>query len=145
MKLVNPDLAKLTGRTIIVKHTFWRVDAISNGTVSLTTGPKDTPGRLRISDLAMARLYPTSEEVAKRYPRLIKLLRLVAYLTRGDAENAILGYLTTGPRYAGPESVARLGGAVGAIQFAISQRHLLRRSSKVFRGAVRTSRALIEA
>ena len=127
MKLRNINPASLVGRTIIYRHQFWEVDDVTDDELRLKRSWSNQRGLLRIEQLAQCSLYPSREEIAAKYPKLIRALRHACILTATEAEGAVHGYLTTGSQFMGSEAVAHVGGSLQAIWHAIRCRHMVRR------------------
>lgn len=119
-------LPAVQGRTVEYRGTFWRVIATEPDIiVGLTGADADTQGHLYAGIWDRCRLYPTFEEVAGRYPRLIRAMVTVCALSESEAVNAVHGLITTGRWYAGCEVVARIGGAARTVRHAFASRHSL--------------------
>jgi hypothetical protein len=117
------DTSNLVGRTIQAwNKQYWLVEGIFENEVSLSCGVSHAKGKLKVSDLARCKLYPTMDEVEKRYPRLIHIMKHTCSLTQGEAVSAVHGYITAGPFFYGSEAVARIGGSTFAINHAFSRR-----------------------
>lgn len=79
-------------------------------------------GLLRRHQWDECALFPSNEEVRSRYPRLLAVLRITCLLTSTESECLLLGYLTTGSAFMGSEAVARIGGALSALNRAMIHR-----------------------
>jgi len=126
MKLRNVNPASLVDRTIIYRGQFWEVADVTDDHVLLKKSWANQTGRLRVDQLAECSLYPSRDEVERRYPFLIRAVRQACILTTSEAIGAVHGYLTTGPFFMGSEAVAHVGGARRAVEHALRCRHFVR-------------------
>ena len=126
MRITSSQHGGLIGRTLIYRQQFWLVEAVESGHVWLTKTHDQKKGVLRLAQLRDCRLYPTRDELRRRYPRLLQLLRQTCLLTSSEAESALEGYLTSGSGFYGSEAVARIGGAWAAIRHALQRRRYCR-------------------
>lgn len=131
MRLKNVAPSALVGRTIIYHFQFWNVRSVSEDTQRLLLGRdwSQDKGVLRFDQMKQCRLYPSSEEVCRQHPFLLRALRWSCILSHGEAEGAVLGYITTGSQYMGSEAVAHVGGSLQAIRHALRCRHAVRRQA----------------
>lgn len=123
MRLTHATPATLVGRTLIYRGQFWHVDQIEDSKIHLSKYCSKDRGLLRSDQLGDCRLYPSSQEVREKYPRLYRALRSACILTPGEAEACLVSHITTGPFAMSSEAVAHMGGSAAAIRQAIRCRH----------------------
>jgi hypothetical protein len=75
------------------------------------------------------RLFLTREEVARHYPRLLEELRSGCHLSAQEAQDLLVGMMTTGSYWMGNEAIARIGGAREAVLHALRCRRQRRQLS----------------
>ncbi len=68
------------------------------------------------------------DEIRRRYPRLIRAIRLAGLLTETEAVGALVDYKVFGIREGfGSEAVAHMGGPLAAIRWGVRSRRWLGR------------------
>lgn len=128
MKLKNRNPANFVGRTVIFRHVAWRVDGVDGEHVLLSKPSVSEKGKLALHLFGDCHLFPTTQEIAARFPKLLRALRTVCNLTTGEAENALLGMLINGCSFKGSEALAHIGGSGRAIWLAWIHRTRVRES-----------------
>jgi hypothetical protein len=117
------NLSDLVGRTIFFKRQAWSVAAISEDGSTLALERGTTKGKLQARQLDETQLYPTFEEVERRYPRLIRAAQNAAILSHTEAVEALVGHLVNGRFSISSEAVAHFGGSARVIEQAFLYRH----------------------
>lgn len=124
MRMTTQDPQQYINRTILIRGVFYRIDGMDDdGKVLLSNPVNKNKGRLLPELWRESRLYPSQEEVAERYPRIIALLRDVCIQTQTEARATVIGHLMQGPFSCSSEAVAWMGGSSFAISHALRHRH----------------------
>lgn len=126
MRLINTSPASSVGETIIVKNQYWLVTGVKENEIHLKRSWSDETLTITPDEFKQSRRYPSRQEIASRYPRLLRALRWACILSYGEAECAVHGYITVGPHFMGSEAVAHVGGSLKAIRHAIRCRSAVR-------------------
>lgn len=124
MRMTHQDPMQYIGRTISVRGSFYRIEGMNDKNQVQVSNPVNQQKGLLIPELwDKCRLYPSHEEVAARYSRIIALLRDVCIQTQTEARATIIGHLMQGPFSYTSEAVAWMGGSANCIRHALRHRH----------------------
>jgi hypothetical protein len=130
MRLTHKPIELLKGRTIVFRHVFWEVEGADGDNVMLRHGAcGEQRGILQRRQMKDCRLFLTREEVARHYPRLLEELRSGCHLSAQEAQDLLVGMMTTGSYWMGNEAIARIGGAREAVLHALRCRRQRRQLS----------------
>lgn len=129
MRLINTKPREAVGQTIIRHGDYWQVVSATDDELHLKRSWSEEAMTISAEQFRQCRLYPSRQEVAARYPRLLRALRWSCILSHGEAEGAVHGIITVGPHWGGSEAVANVGGAQKAIGHALRCRHAVRQEA----------------
>lgn len=125
---MKPSVDDLVGRTIKdYVGNWWKVSGFNGEHIFLSTPSGHAQGRMHLNSLKRCHLYPTHEEIEKRYPRLIRALKWVTISPHGEVVSTLVGHIVDGPFSKSSETVAQFGGSAAVIRQAIRCRHCVRK------------------